>query len=107
MLTYRDEMLPLQGESVKDILLEACCRVRGGIVAFFSSYKYENSIWEQVKDVDFGRQVFREPQDSCGVDGVLESYAKAVRRLNSNGALLLSVVGEFLHGAVRSSTVMS
>lgn len=80
--------------------MEVCGRIRGGIVAFFSSYKYENSIWEQVKDVNFGRQIFREPHDSSGVDGVLESYAKAVRRLNSNGALLLSVVGEFLHEVV-------
>ncbi|GJQ82856.1 hypothetical protein Trydic_g2595 [Trypoxylus dichotomus] len=81
------------GNTVKSLLLETCKIVPGGVVVFFPSYKYENWIWQQLKDTNFGRHVFREPQKSSGVDQVLESYAKIIKKPNSPGALLFSVVG--------------
>lgn len=50
-------------------------------------------MWTQMKDLNFGRTVFREPQSSSLVDSVLEKYANAIRS-SSNGALLFSVVGK-------------
>ncbi|KAI4463622.1 dna repair dead helicase rad3/xp-d subfamily member [Holotrichia oblita] len=79
------------GNTIKSFLIQASKVIPGGIVVFFPSYKYENWIWQQIKDVDFGRTVFREPQKSSGVDQVLEYYAKAIRKPNSTGALLFSV----------------
>ncbi|KAK9753886.1 DEAD 2 [Popillia japonica] len=81
------------GNTIKSFLTQACKVIPGGIVVFFPSYKYENWIWQQIKEVNFGRTVFREPQKSSGVDQVLESYAKMIRKPNSTGALLFSVVG--------------
>lgn len=78
---------------MKRIIQESCKRVIGGIVIFFPSYKYEEWIWEQIKDLSFGRPVFREPQDSGSVDSVLKAYSDAIRKSPKNGALLLSVVG--------------
>lgn len=62
-------------------------------MVFFPSYKYENWVWQQMKDITFGRPVFREPQTSGAVDSVLEKYAEAIKRPSSSGALLFSVVG--------------
>ncbi|KAJ8922586.1 hypothetical protein NQ315_007616 [Exocentrus adspersus] len=81
------------GNNLKEIILQACKSVRGGIVVFFPSYKYENWVWQQVKDVPFGRPVFREPQTTGAVDAVLEKYAQAIKTPSSKGALLFSVVG--------------
>lgn len=75
-------------------MIKVCSYVKGGIVIFFPSYNYENWVWQQIKDVDFRREVFREPQNSGSVDAVLDKYSKAIKKPNSTGALLLSVVGK-------------
>lgn len=61
---------------------------------FFPSYKYEAWVWQQLQGTNFGRPIFREPQDSASVDSVLDSYASAIRKPNSIGAMLFSVVGK-------------
>ncbi|KAJ8943643.1 hypothetical protein NQ318_005645 [Aromia moschata] len=81
------------GNNLKIIIEQVCKTITGGVVVFFPSYKYENWVWQQIKDLNFSRPVFREPQNSGLVDTVLEKYAAAIRRPLSNGALLLSVVG--------------
>ncbi|XP_044749872.1 ATP-dependent DNA helicase DDX11 isoform X2 [Coccinella septempunctata] len=81
------------GPNIRHILEEACKKVEGGIVVFFPSYHYENWVWEQLKDVSFGRPVFREPKNSGSVEAVLEKYAAAIKRSRKTGALLFSVVG--------------
>ncbi|XP_045479917.1 ATP-dependent DNA helicase DDX11 [Harmonia axyridis] len=81
------------GPNIKHILLEACRTVIGGIVVFFPSYHYENWVWEQLKDVSFGRLVFREPKEAGSVDAVLEKYAATIKKSKKTGALLFSVVG--------------
>ncbi|XP_015834926.2 ATP-dependent DNA helicase DDX11 [Tribolium castaneum] len=90
-LLFNFERRMSMGGCIKRILVEVCKVVKGGIVVFFPSYNYENWVWQQIKDVSFGRLVFREPQDSGSVDSVLKSYSDAVHK--SSGALLLSVVG--------------
>lgn len=66
----------------------------GGIVVFFPSNHYENWIWEQLKDVSFGRPVFREPQNTASVETVLEKYAATIKKSRKTGAMLFSVVGQ-------------
>lgn len=50
-----------------------------------------------MKNMSFGREVFREPQNSGSVDIVLDKYARAINKPNSTGALLFSVVGKFFN----------
>lgn len=78
---------------MKQIIKEACKSVKGGIVVFFPSYKYEAWFWQQIEGFVFNRKIFREPQDSSAVDSVLNAYADAVHK-SSNGAMLFSVVGK-------------
>lgn len=78
---------------IRLILTSACSVVKGGIVVFFPSYQYEAWVWGQFKDVDFGRPVFREPQETGSVDLVLESYHKAIYKSSFKKAMLFSVVG--------------
>lgn len=47
-----------------------------------------------MKDMNFEREVFREPHNSGSVDIVLNKYARAINKTNSTGALLFSVVGK-------------
>ncbi|CAH2013425.1 unnamed protein product [Acanthoscelides obtectus] len=92
-LLFNFEKRMSMGGSLKKIILQVCKVVTGGIVVFFPSYQYENWIWQQMKDLQFGRAVFREPQSASMVDSVLQKYENAIKRPNSQGALLFSVVG--------------
>ncbi|CAH1159677.1 unnamed protein product [Phaedon cochleariae] len=92
-LLFNFENRMSMGGNIKHIIQQACDMVKGGIVVFFPSYNYENWVWQQIKDTNFGKTVFREPQNSGSVDVVLENYAKAIIKPGSTGALLLSVVG--------------
>lgn len=47
-----------------------------------------------MKELNFGRQVFREPHNSGSVDAVLDKYAEVIKKPNSVGAILFSVVGK-------------
>lgn len=79
---------------MKNLLQDVCRKVTGGIVVFFPSYKYENWFWQQVKETNFGRSVFREPQETGSVDSVLNSYAETIKKHPKSGALMFSVVGK-------------
>ncbi|KAF5308905.1 hypothetical protein FQR65_LT00605 [Abscondita terminalis] len=81
------------GTCIKHVLQEVCDLVKGGIVVFFPSYKYESWVHQQLSGVNFGKPLFREPQDSGSVDTVLVAYANAIQKVNSSGAILFSVVG--------------
>lgn len=80
---------------MKTILPKLTEKIKGGVVVFFPSYKYEEWVWKQLEDVAFDRPIFREPRDSASVDSVLNSYASAIRKPNSVGAMLFSVVGKY------------
>ncbi|XP_066907954.1 ATP-dependent DNA helicase DDX11 isoform X2 [Halyomorpha halys] len=82
------------------VLVNICNIVPAGIVCFFPSYEYENTIFEHlnkhgiIENISKKKQVFREPKKTGGVDEVLSGYAKAVKTAKGkNGALLFSVVG--------------
>ncbi|CAG9861303.1 unnamed protein product [Phyllotreta striolata] len=79
--------------SIKNILMDVCKTVPGGVVVFFPSYDYENKVYQQLQGVDFGRELFREPKVSSKVDSLLEKYASTIKKPGSKGALLFSVVG--------------
>lgn len=64
-------------------------------MVFFPSYNYENWVYQQVSNVDFGRVLFREPQKSGSVDDVLNKYASTIKK-SKNGAMMFSVVGLFI-----------
>ncbi|KAL3265964.1 hypothetical protein HHI36_010151 [Cryptolaemus montrouzieri] len=76
---------------IQEVLLEACRIIPGGIVVFFPSYQFENFAWQQMKNVSFGRLLFREPKDAGSVDAVLEKYDVEIKRTKK--ALMFSVVG--------------
>ncbi|XP_050294645.1 ATP-dependent DNA helicase DDX11 [Anthonomus grandis grandis] len=80
------------GPVLMDIIKRTCDLVKGGIVVFFPSYNYENWVFEQIKSVNLGRILFREPQKSGSVDEVLEKYSATIKK-SRTGAILFSVVG--------------
>ncbi|XP_060530615.1 ATP-dependent DNA helicase DDX11 [Cylas formicarius] len=80
------------GPALQDILLQACKFVKGGIVVFFPSYMYENWVWEQMKNLNFRRPLFREPQNAEQVESVLDKYARTIKK-STSGAIMFSVVG--------------
>ncbi|KAF5281968.1 hypothetical protein FQA39_LY00492 [Lamprigera yunnana] len=94
-LLFNFENRSSMGPILKQMLQEVSKNVKGGIVVFFSSYKYESWVYQQLKDVKFDKIVFREPQDTGSVDSVLDAYAAAIRKPDSTGAILFSVVGMF------------
>ncbi|KAK5643588.1 hypothetical protein RI129_007433 [Pyrocoelia pectoralis] len=81
------------GKYLKEILLEVSSVVKGGIVVFFPSYKYESWVCQQLQEIRFEKPLFREPQSTGSVDSVLNAYTTAIRKPNSRGAILFSVVG--------------
>lgn len=78
-------------------MVDTCKIIPGGIVVFFPSYDYENWVWQKLQSVNFGREVFREPKTSSKVESVLEKYAKTIKRPGSKGAMMFSVVGNYLY----------
>ncbi|KAG9052955.1 ATP-dependent DNA helicase chl1 [Serendipita sp. 407] len=76
--------------------------VPDGLVVFFPSYAFLNALrtkWKETGLLDklaLKKTVFFEPQESGGVDNVLQEYTTAIRRKTNDrkrGALLLAVVG--------------
>ncbi|XP_075236067.1 ATP-dependent DNA helicase DDX11 [Lycorma delicatula] len=90
-------------DEVGRILLNITNIVPAGIVCFFTSYNYEQTVYQHltktgiISKISAKKKIFREPKESNQVDKVLQSYAKAVKSSNVesklNGALLFSVVG--------------
>lgn len=82
------------------VLVNMCNTVPAGIVCFFPSYEYENSVFTHlqkhgiIENISKKKKVFREPKKSSEVESVLSDYAKAIHTATGkNGALLFSVVG--------------
>lgn len=86
------------------VLLNLARIVPGGIVVFFPSYRFEETVvqrWQSTKqldEIDARKKVFREPKQSEDLASVLAEYSAACSPSNesgasANGAVLLSVVG--------------
>eukprot|EP00794_Sanderia_malayensis_P007331 gene7330-8151_t len=95
-------------EELGRLLVNICTVVPGGIVCFFPSYDYEETVhkrWENsgiLQRIESRKKIFREPR-KAGVDRVLTNYSQCIKRCSAvkhsevkkqqTGAVLLSVVG--------------
>lgn len=86
------------------IVLNFCKVVPGGIVVFFPSYaslNFARETWSQSGLLDkfsVKKKVFLEPQESSGVEMILQQYAIAAKNTHTlldkkTGAILFAVVG--------------
>lgn len=73
--------------------------IPGGMVVFFPSYKYLNKVLESwiksgtLDKIQIQKEIFKEPTDSLGVDSTLADYTSSIKKPQSLGAILFSVVG--------------
>ncbi|XP_012539548.1 ATP-dependent DNA helicase DDX11 [Monomorium pharaonis] len=82
-------------------LLNLCNVVPAGIVVFFPSYNYEDTVFKHldksgvIAKISAKKRIYREPKLASQVNAILDQYAHSVRNPQSlcNGALLFSVVG--------------
>ncbi|XP_065685204.1 ATP-dependent DNA helicase DDX11 isoform X1 [Hydra vulgaris] len=81
------------------LLVNICSVVPGGIVCFFPSYDYEEFVYKRwintslFNKIDSKKKVFREPKSAMLCDQVLSEYTNMIKKSQSSGAVLLSVVG--------------
>ena len=86
------------------VLSNICNVVRGGIVCFFTSYFYENLVYQLLENSKTLTQIrkkkciFREPKEASSVDMVLKQYSACIEKCSKQqttetGALLFSVAG--------------
>ncbi|OWA51733.1 putative ATP-dependent RNA helicase DDX11-like protein 8 [Hypsibius exemplaris] len=105
----RNTMIPQLG----CLLSNLCNIVPGGIVCFLCSYEYEELVFttftkpgcEALKNIQRKKVVFREPKKSSDVEGVLTTYARAVKHPVGalTGAILFAVVGGKLSEGINFS----
>jgi chromosome transmission fidelity protein 1 len=98
--TYKNRSNTAMLDDLGRALLNICNVVPDGVVVFFPSYLFLDSVAKQWKYISNGKSlweklqskkdIFLEAKDK-GVDDVLNEYAKAIDE--GNGGLLLSVVG--------------
>ncbi|XP_039302486.1 ATP-dependent DNA helicase DDX11 isoform X2 [Solenopsis invicta] len=82
-------------------LLNLCNVVPAGIVAFFPSYNYEDTVFKHldksgiITKISAKKCIYREPKSASQVNTILDQYAHSIKNPQSpcNGALLFSVVG--------------
>ncbi|XP_065186759.1 ATP-dependent DNA helicase DDX11-like isoform X1 [Sycon ciliatum] len=103
-LTFKSRTSPQQVDEIGRIVSNLCSLVPGGIVCFFPSYAYEQSIidsWTKsgvMKTISNKKKVFREPKLASDVESTLSNYARCCKLTSGGehsltGALLFSVVG--------------
>lgn len=100
--------LNLQIEELGLLLCNLGTVVPEGIVVFFSSFEYEEQVYQAWKSsgilsrITKKKRVFREPRRNTHVESVLREYQKTIDSLSNgpkedpsplNGAILLAVVG--------------
>ncbi|KYN03917.1 putative ATP-dependent RNA helicase DDX11 [Cyphomyrmex costatus] len=82
-------------------LLNLCNVVPAGIVVFFPSYNYEDTVFKHlnksgiISKISTKKRIYREPKLASQVNTILDQYAHSIKNPQSpcNGALLFSVVG--------------
>ncbi|KAL5756122.1 hypothetical protein ACOSQ2_020868 [Xanthoceras sorbifolium] len=93
-------------EELGRLLCNLVTVVPEGIVVFFSSFEYEEQVYEAWKSSGIldrimkKKRVFREPRRNTHVESVLKEYKKTIDTLSDgpredpvNGAILLAIVG--------------
>ncbi|XP_019886547.1 ATP-dependent DNA helicase DDX11 isoform X2 [Ooceraea biroi] len=82
-------------------LLNLCNIVPAGIVVFFPSYSYEDTVFKHldksgvIAKISAKKHIYREPKLASQVNVTLDQYAHSIKNPQSpcNGSLLFSVVG--------------
>ncbi|KYQ51038.1 putative ATP-dependent RNA helicase DDX11 [Trachymyrmex zeteki] len=82
-------------------LLNLCNVVPAGIVVFFPSYNYEDTVFKHLDKsgiifkISTKKRIYREPKLASQVNTILDQYAHSIKNPQSpcNGAMLFSVVG--------------
>ncbi|XP_065202076.1 ATP-dependent DNA helicase DDX11 [Planococcus citri] len=103
--SYQARDTVIMKNEVGRILDNMCNVVPAGIVCFFPSYDYEQSIYQHleksgiIEKLSKKKKIFREPKKTSEVDNVLAEYAKVIQsdkencNKKPNGCLLFSVIG--------------
>ena len=98
-------------DNLGNILLTVCGTAPGGVVCFFSSYKYKHTVSNYLfhtKYTEYGEKIlqhkilFEEDQDQSG-DSLLSAYSKQISLSSSPGGLLLCVMGGKLSEGINFS----
>ncbi|XP_029157504.1 ATP-dependent DNA helicase DDX11 [Nylanderia fulva] len=82
-------------------LLNLCNIVPAGIVIFFPSYNYEDTVFNHldksgiISKISVKKRIYREPKLASQVNVILDQYAHSIKNPQPpcNGSLLFSVVG--------------
>ncbi|XP_020282942.1 ATP-dependent DNA helicase DDX11 [Pseudomyrmex gracilis] len=82
-------------------LVNLCNVVPAGIVVFFPSYNYEDTVFKHldksgvITKLSAKKRIYREPKLASQVSVILDQYANSIKNPQSpcNGSLLFSVVG--------------
>uniref|UniRef100_A0A803NAD5 Helicase ATP-binding domain-containing protein n=1 Tax=Chenopodium quinoa TaxID=63459 RepID=A0A803NAD5_CHEQI len=107
--SYASRNSPKMIEELGLMLCNLVSVVPEGIVVFFSSFDYEDKIYEAwrtsgiLNRITKKKRLFREPRSSSDIEGVLKEYKDTIDMLSNkalnesktslNGAVLLAVVG--------------
>jgi len=95
--TFKNRSSPLLLEELSRVVINTGRIVPGGLIIFLPSYDYENKFYTFLNEsgslikIEQKKKVFREPKDSS-TDKILAEYTRQIRN-NSDGAILLAVVG--------------
>ncbi|XP_032675567.1 ATP-dependent DNA helicase DDX11 isoform X5 [Odontomachus brunneus] len=82
-------------------LLNLCNIVPAGVVVFFPSYKFEDTVFKHldksgiISKISLKKYIYREPKLASQVSVILDQYAHSIKNSQTprNGSLLFSVVG--------------
>ena len=101
--------MEVQIEELGRLLCNLVTAVPEGIVVFFSSFDYEDKVYEAwrtsgiLNRIIKKKRLFREPRSSSDIEAVLKEYMDTIQKLSNkaptesqtsqNGAVLLAVVG--------------
>ncbi|KNA17229.1 hypothetical protein SOVF_082090 isoform B [Spinacia oleracea] len=107
--SYASRSSPKMIEELGLMLCNLVTAVPEGIVVFFSSFDYEDKVYEAwrtsgiLNRITKKKRLFREPRSSSEIEGVLKEYRDTIDTLSGktldksktsqNGAVLLAVVG--------------
>ncbi|KAI8318005.1 DNA repair helicase [Martensiomyces pterosporus] len=107
--TFQDQSNTMRLREAGQALASLCSVVPGGVVAFFPSYSLLGKMYAEwssagiVQRIAKRKPVFCESSGGGGSQDMLAEYMAQVRRPNSLGAVLLSVVGGRLSEGINFS----
>lgn len=97
--TFSNRSLPQTISETGQAILQYCQVIPKGVVVFFPSYEYEETVlkqWQQtgiLQMIEKCKRIFKEPKKSTLTASILNSYTKFIKSNKENGAILFSVIG--------------